>query len=36
MLLFGLREAIFLSYFPSMKVEALSVTTGREELSFYS
>lgn len=27
MLLCGLREAIFLSYLPSVKVEALSVTT---------
>lgn len=35
MLLCGLREAIFLSYFPSMKVEALRVTTGGEKFSFY-
>lgn len=36
MFLCGLREAIFLGYLPSVKVEALSVTTsGGEKFSFY-
>lgn len=34
MMLCGLREAIFLCYFPSVKVEALSVTTGGKSLVF--
>lgn len=36
MLLCSLREAVFLGYFPSMKVEALSVTASEgEKFSFY-
>lgn len=36
MFLCGLREAIFLGYLPSVKVEALSVTTSNgEKFSFY-